>query len=304
MPWTDAQHEAYVDVFDNSGLFIDLHVEYLDSLRHRHTRNVMRDNLRRTLLSKFRNKPPDILAVTDNNALDFVLEVRQQLAPDAPVVFSGINGLDPDIRTRYRNLTGVAEEASFEETLELIEQLLPGRRVLILGENTPTFEGNFESLRMANQRRSTPAELESFNDPVLPHIQERVRRAGPDTVVFVLNRPVNEQGETIDSPIAIRSISEASRQPVFSAWEYMFGHGIVGGKLTSGEAQGRTAALQVLRILRGETADSIAIEWESPNRYFLDYMQFIASVYRTTSCLKAPWSLTLRRHSMRSIVRR
>jgi PAS domain S-box-containing protein len=275
MPWTDAQHKGYADSLRNSGLTVDIHVEYLDSLRHRQQTDVMRDNLRRTLLSKFKDNPPEVIAVTDNNALDYILEVRQQLAPEAPVVFCGINGLDQDIRNRYQNLTGVAEEASFKETLELMEQLLPGRRVLVLGEDTPTFQRNLERLHQANERRRTPAQLDLFNDPVLSRIEARVQRAGSDTVVFLMNRPVNEEGETLDSPAAIRAISEASKQPLFSAWEYMFGHGIVGGKLTSGEAQGQAAAHQVIRILQGEAADSIPIQWESPNRYFLDYEQLL-----------------------------
>ena len=275
MPWTDFQQKGFAETLRNSGRNVDLFVEYLDSLRYREQKSAMRENLRRTLLSKFKNHPPDVIAVTDNNAMDFILDERPQLAPGVPIVFCGINGLSTDIRSRYKNLTGVAEEASFKETLDIMEQLLPGRLVLVLGEGeeSATFRGNFASLRKANEQRRSPAQLDVFNDPVLSHIEARLRRAGPDTVVFILNRPVDDRGETIDSATAVRAISAASKQPVFSVWDYMFGYGIVGGKLTSGEAHGQTAARQVIRILNGESADSIPIEWESPNRYFFDYAQ-------------------------------
>lgn len=273
MPWTDSQHQGFVDTLRNSGLPIDLHVEYLDSLRYRQQQDIMRDNLRRTLFSKFKDHPPEVIAVSDNDALDFILAERPQLAPDAPVVFCGINGLKGNIRSRYQNLTGVAEEASFKETLEVMEQLLPGRRILVLGERSSTFSGNFGSLQSGNARRTSPAQLEVFDDPVLSHIEARVRLAGPDTLVFILLRPVDDNGETVDSAVAVRAISNASKQPVFSAWDYMFGYGIVGGKLTSGEAHGETAARQVIRILNGTAADAIPIVWESPNRYLFDYEQ-------------------------------
>ncbi len=273
MPWTDAQQKGFDETLRKSGLHAELYVEYLDSLRYRQQKALMREDLRRMLLDKFKGHPPEIIAVTDNNALDFILDVRPELAPDAPVVFCGINGLKPDIRRHYKNLTGVAEEASFKDTLDVMEQLLPGRRVLVLGEQSPTFSGNYESLRKANAQRRVPAKLEVFDDPVLSHIVKRVQNTGPDTMVFILNRPVDDDGETVDSAIAVRTISDASRQPVFSVWDYMFGHGIVGGKLTSGEAHGQTAAQMVIRILNGEPADSIPIEWESPNRYFFDYEQ-------------------------------
>ncbi len=275
MPWTDAQQQGFSDTLHSSGLDVDLYVEYLDTLRYRDQKEVMQKNLHHTLQSKFKDRRLDVIAVTDNNALDFVLEARPQLAPGVPVVFCGINGLDPGIRDSYKNLTGVAEEASFRETLEVMEQLVPGRRILVLGERSPTFRGNFASLRKANAQRSRPSELELFDDPVLSHIEARVRRAGPDTTVFLLNRPVDGDGQTVNSATAVRAISEASRQPVFSVWDYMFGHGIVGGKLTSGEAHGEIAAGQVIRILNGEAADSIPIEWESANRYLFDYTQLL-----------------------------
>ena len=55
----------------------------------------------------------------------------------------------------------------------------------------------------------------------------------------------------------------------------MLGHGIVGGKLISGEAHGQTTARQLIQILKGRSADSIPIEWESPNRYMFDYRQLL-----------------------------
>ncbi len=273
MPWTDAQQQGFSDRLHNSGLDIDLYIEYLDSLRYREQKPAMRENLRRTLLSKFKDRRLDVIAVTDNNALDFILDERPQLAPGVPVVFCGINGLDADIRKRYSNITGVAEEASFKETLEVMDRLLPGRRVLVLGESSPTFRGNFASLRKANEQRPRPSTLELFDDPVLSHIEARVRRVGPDTSIFLLNRPVDDDGETVNSATAVSAISAASTQPVFSVWDYMFGHGIVGGKLTSGEAHGEIAARKVIRILNGEAADSIPIEWESANRFLFDYTQ-------------------------------
>ncbi len=273
MPWTDAQQKGFTDTLHNSGLDIELYIEYLDSLRYRDQKQVMREHLRRTLLSKFSDHPIEIIAVTDNNALDFILDERPELAPDVPVVFCGINGLSPDIRNQYVNITGVAEEAAFKETLEVMEQLLPGRRILVLGERSPTFSGNFASLQKANERRTKPSKLELFDDPILSHIEARVRHAGPDTSIFLLNRPVDDDGETINSATAVSAISAASSQPVFSVWDYMFGHGIVGGKLTSGEAHGEIAARQIIRILNGEAADTIPIEWESANRYLFDYTQ-------------------------------
>ena len=49
-------------------------------------------------------------------------------------------------------------------------------------------------------------------------------------------------------------------------WKFYLGHGIVGGKLTSGEAEGNMASQLALRILRGEKASDIPLE-KSPIRF-------------------------------------
>lgn len=275
LAWTDSVHRGLTESLNASGLNIDLHVEHMDALRFRDRIDILRDNFARTLQSKFKDQPPDAIVVSDNDALEFILMERPHWAPQVPVVFCGINGLRREMLEPHRNLTGVAEEASFGETLKIMEQLLPSRRVLVIGDQTSTFRANLTRLRAVNAERSSPVQTDVFDDPVLSHIEARLRLVGTDTMVFMMARPVDERGETIDIPSAVRAVSGASPQPVFSGWDFMLGYGIVGGKLISGEAQGHTAAQQLLRILKGAPADIIAIEWDSPNRYLFDYQQLL-----------------------------
>jgi two-component system, cell cycle sensor histidine kinase and response regulator CckA len=47
--------------------------------------------------------------------------------------------------------------------------------------------------------------------------------------------------------------------PLYGAWEFLLGHGLVGGKMVSGFAHGRVAAEMGLRVLAGESPASIPV---------------------------------------------
>ena len=59
--------------------------------------------------------------------------------------------------------------------------------------------------------------------------------------------------------------------PVYTAWDMFVGHGVIGGIVTSGRSQGEHAALLALRVLGGESMDSIPVITESPNVPMFDY---------------------------------
>lgn len=273
LAWTDSVHRGFLGAISKADKDIDLHVEYLDSLRFRDQIQALRQNFSKNLQTKFAIERPAVIVAVDNDALDFALAERSGWAKNIPIVFCGINGLSPSLLARHKNITGVAEEASFGETLELIEQLVPGRSILVIGDETSTFSGNLSRLSEANSRRSNPARIEVYNHARLSAVEARLRNLSQDTAVFFMARPVDEQGETLSIERAVSAVSAASPQPVFSGWDFMLGYGIVGGKLISGEAQGETAAHQVLAILKGRVADDEPVVWKSPNRYLFDYVQ-------------------------------
>ena len=64
--------------------------------------------------------------------------------------------------------------------------------------------------------------------------------------------------------------------PIYGAWDFNLGYGMVGGKLISGFYQGVTAGRIALRVLRGEDPDAIPVvrfTADRPNRYMFDYRQ-------------------------------
>ena len=78
-----------------------------------------------------------------------------------------------------------------------------------------------------------------------------------DTVVLFVSLLRDQAGRLFTDPEAVSLIARASSVPVYSWSETHLGHGIVGGRLASFEAQGSRAAELGLRILRGEPPKNV-----------------------------------------------
>ena len=70
---------------------------------------------------------------------------------------------------------------------------------------------------------------------------------------------------------SLEFIRKATPQPVFCAWDFVVGHGAVGGVVVSGERQGRIIAEMAARILRGVPVTSIPLQRIAPQTGLFDY---------------------------------
>jgi len=68
---------------------------------------------------------------------------------------------------------------------------------------------------------------------------------------------VDAAGVAHAQPEALSRLCAAANAPVFGLFEEQLGHGILGGRLFSGEALGRATARVAARVLRGESAGEI-----------------------------------------------
>lgn len=269
--WTDAIQRGFDESLKSSGVEVNLFVEHLDSLRFRRSLGEIKAGMQANLRAKYAQTTFDAVVVADNDALDFALANRDLFGRATPIIFCGINGLGSYDLTHHAPITGVAEAASFGETLSVMAELFPRPRLVVIGDRSATFRANLENLRQANESRLRPFRIEIFDNPVLRGMVNHVASIGPDANVVFMARPVDDSGVTLDMSEAVQAITEASRQPVFTGWDFMLGYGVVGGSLVSGEAQGRTAAIQLATALKGMPVSAIPVMRRSPNQYMFDY---------------------------------
>jgi PAS domain S-box-containing protein len=272
LAWTDGIQAGISRVLAEPGGAHDFDIHYLDMARlgAGNGREKAEAGLVRHLAEVPHGRSYDLVMVSDNDALGAVLRHREAIAPGIPVVFCGVNNFSPEMIAGQAAVTGVAETPSFDRTLGLAMALRPGmRRVLVLAEDTATGLQNRAILERQLQGAPTGLEFEYSTRTDIAGLEERLSRLTPDWGVLVMCRPFDGERLLTVAQAAAR-LSAAAPVPVFAAWDFWLGHGILGGVVVSSEAQGVAAARMAVRILAGESAGSIPVLLDSPNVTLLD----------------------------------
>jgi len=115
--------------------------------------------------------------------------------------------------------------------------------------------------------------IDVSKDLPMRELKEEVNRLPSDYIVYYTLFFRDRTGSFYEYDESIRLISENCAVPIYGAWDFSLGYGIIGGLLTSGYDQGETAAKMALRILNGESVENNPVVKKSPNRYKFDYVQ-------------------------------
>ena len=115
--WTDNIMSGMESVFKQDGINIQTYVEYMDTKRHSPAESFTL--LKELYKYRYRDIHFDVILVSDNNALDFLLSNRDELFSDVPVVFCGINNFSDSMLEGQKAITGVVEDIEIKNTIEL-----------------------------------------------------------------------------------------------------------------------------------------------------------------------------------------
>ena len=250
---------------------VRLSIENLDMRR-----NTDQDHARLTkeyIRAKYQSRPQDLVLVSDDPALNFLLSVREDLFPNAPIVFCGVNNFTPSRIQGQTNITGVNETLSLEATLELALKLFPQttRILAVVSDTDASGRSNLELYRTLAARMKGRVhfdELLNMTDKDAPGILSHLSK---DSLILRLTTLLNPEGGYLSIEEGSRILAAYAPVPVFTAWSFDLGDCALGGYVSSGQDQGRMAGNLAIRILEGQGADQIPVVMESPNVPMFDY---------------------------------
>ena len=274
LDWTRLIHAGMVKELESaSDLSVSMKVEYLDSRRQ--WNHAAASSQAAFLKERYRNYRVDLVLLSDNDALDFMLRYGRDIFGDVPVVFSGINDFNPDRIAPFREwYTGVVEHVDYKATLRAMLTLFPGLEELrLLADPTTTGPLSVRELQAAAAAIDFPLPVSSFPDLPFMDLLDLSSSLPSSTGVLILTYARDVAGVAWSMKEVASRLSAAAPGPVFATWDFYFGHGVVGGALTSGFAQGREAGRMALRILRGGTAASVPINDVPSTPLLLDWRQ-------------------------------
>ncbi len=272
LPWTKDIGMGMAAVLETAPVPLHIHSEYMDTKRIFDSTHL--DNLYTLLAHKYAHTKLAVILTSDDHAYRFINTHGEALFPGVPVVFCGVNDFNPQEIRPSGGVTGVVEAIDMSATLTIAHSLHPeARRIIAISDQTMTGKANRILFEKALGRTHLALPAEIWDDISMTALKERLSGLGEDNLLFWLHFTLDAEGKLFSFEESASQISAASRAPLYSFWDFHLGHGIVGGKLINGRAQGDAAARMALKILAGEDPASIPIRFESPNRYMFDYQQ-------------------------------
>jgi len=273
--WDKDINQGIEKVFRSSGLNYGLYYEYMDSKRS-NTIEYFQE-LAHFYRYKYKDNSFDLIIASDNNALLFLEEYGREIFDSTPVIFTGVNGFEDDMLDGYDNITGVAEEPSYRETIDIALKLHPDKEELIVyGDQTTTYHINKAQLKKIIPEYQDKITF-SFRDHLrLSEIVEDLKGVGDDSIVLLISSIIDDQGKTLSFSRIASLLSESNTAvPIYGLWDFYLGYGVVGGKVVSGEKMGELAANMAVKYLQGTAIDDIEVIRESPNPYVFDYKKLV-----------------------------
>ena len=252
---------------------IEIDIVYMDTKRINDKEHYK--NLYELYKHQFKDRDYDLILTSDDNAFNFIIQYHDELFPDKPVVFTGLNSLSVEQEKEIMSLgwiTGSVEIYDLLGNLNLIQKIQPDvKQIMIISDETLSSQKCKKKVQEVES--SFPAvKFTYLNEGLyMEDILEVVKELSPDSAVLFLSFFKDKKGNFYSPEFSSKIVSEKSPVPVYSAWDFYLCHGIIGGLITDSNSQGEIGAKIAIRILNGEKVSDIPITRESANNYFFDY---------------------------------
>ncbi|QJB56905.1 PAS domain-containing sensor histidine kinase [Pseudodesulfovibrio sp. zrk46] len=252
--WSDNILHGIRETFRKSPYMVDLQVEYMDAKKHPGPDNL--EILKRLFTSKFSKTRFDAIIVSDNAAFQFIVQTHEELFPGVPVVFCGVNDLRPEVLKDLKGFSGVREELDIVYNLNLALKLDPNKeRVVVVTDSSLSSRAIAAQIRAAIPEFKGRLTFEFWKDVPMDDLLERSRALPDNCLLFCVPFYVATEGQYLSAGDVLEALYRNSDAPIYGAWRFLLGHGVVGGRLLDGASQGRAAAAMVVENLDGKSTD-------------------------------------------------
>jgi signal transduction histidine kinase len=185
------------------------------------------------------------------------MRCRDILFPNVPLVFVGMSRYELDAIGTMPGSTGAITDLDVIGTLEAALTLKPStRRLMVILGASPYEKANLD-VKKIEKHFGGRFEVAYLVGESVSRLREILGELSTDTLVYYAHVFADDAGMTYVPADVLEAISPASAAPIFGAAETYVGRGIVGGRVYVPERVGQAAAELVLRVLRGESPESI-----------------------------------------------
>lgn len=254
---------------DSSRYHIELYGDYLETTLFDDP--AAQQALREWYIHKYQDHRPDLIIALGPTPLRFMIDSHEKFFAGIPIVFGGTSESQADYPNLDSHFTGCWEMFEPDKTLDVALQLQPGSRHIVVVGGISSFDKHLEDIYRERLRRYEDSlDFTYLTNLDLPSLLERLRHLPDHTIVLYTHIGIDAKGTRyIGASQAGPAVAEAANAPVFGPSDVDLGHGEVGGYLESFATEGAIVGGIALRILNGESPQSIPAV-RGANAYIFD----------------------------------
>lgn len=266
--WSDSILESIGAEFKKSSGDTALAVEYMD-MRYSNAEDVY-PVLYELYKLKFADVKFEAIISCDDYALEFLLEYRDRLFKDVPIVFCGVNAFKEHKIAGQKQITGITEDLDIYRNFDMIIRLFPDvKNIVVVCEKTNPIA--YSEIVSAFPKYQDRLGFTVFKDVTFEELGRGLRKIGDDSVILFIGFSTDVTGNYIPLEKSYRRIVDNTDRPIFCLWRSLIKYGFLGGVVCDSRLQGEIAAKRAIEILSGESADDMAIIKEGFNQPIFDY---------------------------------
>jgi signal transduction histidine kinase len=213
------------------------------------------------LKAKYAARSVDVVVASADTPLQFLLDYRNEIFPNSPVVFVANDPPESELLTAGAGATGIHYKNAYRETVDLALRLHPETTRMFVVSGSPQHDRRFEKAAQSELSDLEKVDINYLTDLPLNELIAVTRSLPPNSVIlYVWQQSLNEQGKLLESYEVLSRIAHGSSAPIYGFGTVILGSGIVGGYLQGPEMNGSKAAELTGRILSGTRAREIPVE--------------------------------------------
>ena len=134
--WTKNIQQGLEAGLAKTGLSVNSNVEYLDTKNH--FTYAYLQQMRTVFRAKYADKNFDLIIVSDNDALNFIIDLKKQMFQQVPVVAIGVNK-GSILPAGIKNMHILIENMQIDKTLDLaLQQHRKAKKLYVINDKTTT----------------------------------------------------------------------------------------------------------------------------------------------------------------------
>lgn len=254
--WTQENNRGIQQALSSHIADDDLFIEYMDSRRFIDDKAHIQ-SLVELYRHKYQQINLDLIISTDDFALDFLLQYRDELFPNTPVVFNGVN-FDPTEKLKGKTgYSGILEGEAIAKNLHLIAKVHANNinEIVVLADTSSLgrlFAQTVKDIQSNWQNKKIKITL--LDDFSFESLLYQVNNLGQGKAYLITAVHKDNQDRYFSYQHDIPILTRYSKAPIYGMWGTpLLGLGVIGGFMNNPLKHGNNTAQIAIDILSNET---------------------------------------------------